>query len=143
MQRRTGRSSLPCRVAVFFEEKKKSKIASYPRAEPVLYACPKSRPDSTSKFLSTRLTAWALSANFRSDCPRPEGRGRADRIFADAAQPRPTNLPAKTHSPTFPARTRACAYGILKALGLERVQGSALVSTKWPPEASLYSYLPY
>jgi hypothetical protein len=37
---------------------------------------------------------------------------------------------------TFPARTRACAYGILKALGLEQVQDSVLVSPKGPPEAS-------
>ena len=158
-----GRTPLPCRVTVWamgsgsrscrftkqgqpfpiaqtgrvFRKEKNKPGPSYLRAEPVLCPCPKSRPDKAFKFLPPDLTAWALSAKIWPEQARPEGRACSGQRFADARLPQPTNPTAKTHSPPAPARTRACADGILKALGLKRVQGSALAVGDAPPARRL------
>ena len=58
--------------------------------------CPESRPDKTFKFLPTVLTAWALSANFRSDCPRPVRAGASRPNFCGRRMALPHHPSAKT-----------------------------------------------
>ena len=95
---------------------------------------PKSSPSSPHGVATVREdSGWGEAI--------PKGGFAPTRRFADAAWPPPAKPTVqRTQLPSsYPGEA---GTGIPKALGLRRVQGSALVSTKWPPGRGSGGFLP-
>ena len=86
------------------------KFSTLPRFQPVISPCPESRPGNTLKFSPNALTAWALSAKIRADCPRPVRAGASRPKICGRRSASPRQSPCSAH-PTIKLRPREAAPG--------------------------------